>query len=137
MKHKMIDDYDITKRQQRYKLLFACSIFITLYLYISMKLSIPKIYKLNAMFTVIFVIIFGVTTRFWKISYHLSIIGWFIGVMTTLFGSNLIFILTLLLIAISTALSRIYLKKHTPAQVFFGFVLGLGIYKVLEILYLI
>lgn len=68
-------------------------------------------------------------TLFWKISLHMLGIGGLIGgVLSVCFnvtGTNLVFLFMILfLLAGCLGVSRLYLKKSTPAQVYVGFLLG-------------
>ena len=72
---------------------------------------------------------FMIVTIRWKISMHMTAIGGLCGFLLV-WGMNYqgdvrnAFILFLLLSGI-LATSRLYLKKHTPLQVYLGFLFGL------------
>jgi hypothetical protein len=94
------------------------------------KLPIPHIFSLFLLGScLVLIMLFAITTR-WKISGHGVGVGGFTGALLAItfkYGIDLswpIFLAILISGAVGT--SRIYLGKHTPAQVYAGF--GLSVF---------
>ena len=89
----------------------------------------PNIVRQLYLVLIILLSTFSVITFRWKISMHMTAIGGLCGFLLV-WGMNYqgdvrnAFILFLLLSGI-LATSRLYLKKHTPLQVYLGFLFGL------------
>lgn len=95
------------------------------------KLPIPGIFKIFLLGTSIILIILLIVTWFWKISGHASGIGGLLGTslaMTFRYGIDLTWIIVaLFVISGAVGTSRVYLKKHTPAQVYAGFSMSFAV----------
>jgi hypothetical protein len=94
------------------------------------RLSIPGIFRVFLLGTCLVLVILFMVTFVWKISAHAAGVGGLIGSMLALtfrLGMDLTWIIILLfLIAGVVGSSRIYLEKHTPAQVYAGFAVSLS-----------
>lgn len=92
----------------------------------------PYTHIIQQLYLILIVLLsaFSVITLRWKISMHMTAIGAACGILLVVSGKNMgnvreWFILFLLLSGL-LASSRLYLKKHTPLQVYAGFLLGIG-----------
>lgn len=95
------------------------------------KLPIPHIFSLFLLGScLVLILLFAITTR-WKISGHGVGVGGFTGTLLAItfkYGMDLSWpILLAILISGAVGSSRIYLRKHTPAQVYAGFGLSVVI----------
>lgn len=94
------------------------------------KLPIPHVFRTFLLGMCIVLIVLFLITMQWKISAHTASIGGLIGVLfglTFKYGINLTFpIIIFVLIAGIIGSVRIYLGKHSPAQVYSGFAIGLA-----------
>lgn len=93
------------------------------------KLPIPSVFKLFMLGSCLVLVLLFLITLKWKISGHAAGVGGLLGsflAITFKYGINIQWII-ILLILISGAVcsSRIYMKKHTPSQVYTGFFLSL------------
>lgn len=94
------------------------------------KLPVPGIFRVFLLGIAILIAVSIVISFRWKISGHVSSLGGLVGVMTALnfrYGMGFLgMIIVALIVSGFVGSSRIYLHKHTPAQVYSGFVLGLA-----------
>lgn len=89
------------------------------------KLPIPHIFSLFLLGScLVLILLFAITTR-WKISGHAVGVGGFTGTLLAItfkYGIDLSWPIVLaILISGAVGTSRIYLGKHTPAQVYAGY----------------
>ena len=116
MKKGYIEDFDITKRQERYGIMsvfLVAHIMILLLAFLYMPPEfIEKLLIVAIAYTTIYVITF-----YWKISLHMSIS--MVGITFVNMATRWQFIWLYALIPV-IAWSRLKLKKHTPMQLFFG-----------------
>jgi membrane-associated phospholipid phosphatase len=128
-----VSDFESTNREERYILNIVGTLSCLLFLILTNRLDIPQVYKLNALYYFIYGCVFGSITFFWKISYHMGVMGWLSALIITIYGLNFVTLLPLFSITVLTGWSRIYLKKHDLAQVVAGFGLSFLIYEILKI----
>lgn len=93
------------------------------------KLPVPRIFSLFLTgSSIVLVVLFVITTK-WKISGHGAGVGGLVGTLLSItfrYGIDLTWpIIAAILIAGAVGSSRILLEKHTPAQVYAGFSVGL------------
>ena len=78
---------------------------------------------------------FMVVTMRWKMSMHMTAIGALCAFVFILgmkyFGEVINLLPLLILIAGVLAFSRLYLKRHTPAQIYAGFIYGVIVVSLL------
>jgi len=128
-----ISDWDTTKRQQRFKLYgFTLAVHAVGVVFAAVlgKIILAKIlfsfWVLAAAYTAI--------TLFWKISLHTGVFATAITFAAALWGRNWLYLGVFLPVI---AWSRFRLKKHTPAQVVIGAILGpailLALFNLLDI----
>jgi len=92
------------------------------------KLPVSGLFKLFLLGTSFVMLTNFIITFKWNISEHISVIGGILGTIIALnfrYGVDIVWtVIILLIIAGIVGSSRIYLDKHTPAQVYSGFALG-------------
>lgn len=93
------------------------------------KLPIPSVFRVFLLGASMLLIVLFVVTLKWKISGHGAGVGGLVGALCALtfkYGIDLTWpIIASILISGAVGTSRIYLHKHTPAQVYAGFSAGL------------
>ncbi|PTN10681.1 phosphatase PAP2 family protein [Mangrovibacterium marinum] len=120
---------NLDKASDRIIPMLNTAIFYYLGFYFLGKLPIFPIYKLMLISSVLTIAILLLITIRWKISAHMAAIGGLIGIFLALslrlnFNGSLL-LSVLLLVAGLVGTSRILLQKHSPQQVYAGFVIGL------------
>ncbi|MDH6307257.1 membrane-associated phospholipid phosphatase [Dysgonomonas sp. PFB1-18] len=128
----LINSYRLTERQDRllpYIITFFAYALLIYYFYAA-KLYIWFLSTLIA--PLILIIITAIINGFWKISAHMVGIGGLIGctlsVCYNVKGVNPFFLFIILFIlAGCLGVSRLILGRHTPAQVYAGFLLGFAV----------
>ncbi|MDA3815878.1 MAG: phosphatase PAP2 family protein [Prolixibacteraceae bacterium] len=89
------------------------------------KLPVPNVYKTFMLATCLILIILFFITMKWKISGHASGMGGFTALLIAVslkYGIDLAgFIIAAVIVSGFVCTSRLYLKKHNPAQVYAGF----------------
>ena len=95
------------------------------------KLPLPSVFRIFLLGSCLVLIILFLVTLKWKISGHAAAIGGLLGVLLSLifrYGIDLKWIVMASIVTAGiVASSRIILKKHTPAQVYAGFALGVTV----------
>lgn len=126
----LIKNYDLSERQDRITpyLVTFFSYSLLIYYFFTAKLFI---WFLATLFVpVLLIAIGGIINSFWKISAHMMGIGGLIGstlsVCYNVKGTNpYVLFIILFILAGCLGVSRLILKRHTPAQVYVGFLVGL------------
>ena len=132
IKKGWVSDFEASKREERY-VSNVIGVFVALaFAIITNKLQLPEIYKLNALHFLVYGFLFGLITFYWKISYHLGVIGWLAAVIFTIYGITWMTVLPIAVISIITSWSRVYLKKHDVLQTIAAFILSFLIFEVLK-----
>ncbi|MDA3881509.1 MAG: hypothetical protein PF436_14050 [Prolixibacteraceae bacterium] len=89
------------------------------------KLPVPEIYKMFLLATCLILIILFFITMKWKISGHAAGMGGLVGLLVGValkYGIEInAYIIASLIISGIVCSTRLYLKKHNPAQVYAGF----------------
>ncbi len=121
---------DLHRRQDRVYPFFFTIVSYFSGAYIMGYLAIDAIYSRVLFMCALVLCTIQLINSYWKISAHMAGIGGFMGIF---FGvcwvmSYNIFMLATLLILLAGAIgsSRLLLERHTPAQVYAGFVLGIS-----------
>jgi hypothetical protein len=135
MRSGKVADFDVTDRSQRHLLNGIVLCYIAVFCVITFLLPVPEIFKLNILYSLVFSVLFAGITFYWKISYHMGGVGWFVAVLTQVFSFNAVTLSIAFIITVLTAWSRIVLKKHTFWQTFVGFWLSVGLYYVLNAMF--
>lgn len=131
-KLKLISDLSLKVRKERFLpyivTLLSYSVMILYYV----KLQMPVWFLMLGASPIIVMLLAIVITIWWKISAHMIGIGGLLGgvVSVSYFveGINPYWLfMSLFLIAGLVGTSRLILRRHTPAQVYAGFVLGFAV----------
>lgn len=124
-----ITDLDVSNRKDRFlPYLYAITSYCcwAFFLY---KIKMPNFVLASVITTIVLLLIVTFITRYWKISAHLSSAGgalaMVMGIMLNLGLYSHSLLVVLLVLAWLLMLSRIYLEAHTPLQTVCGFLLGL------------
>lgn len=126
----LISDYDMTKKNERFVPFLATFLSYSILVYF-FYLSGMYIWFLSVLAAPLILLIIGaIVTFYWKISTHMMGIGGLLGcimsVSYNIKGLNLSFLFIILFIlAGCLGVARLVLKRHTPAQVYVGFLVGL------------
>jgi membrane-associated phospholipid phosphatase len=130
VKNGMANDMELTNRRERmmpYLLFIASNMGCLFYLF---KMQLP--FWILSMFMGICVALFAALciNFVWKISIHTLAAGGLLGAVTGIARMQMTnpywLFIAVLMIAGLTGTSRIILNKHTPMQVYAGFLLGLA-----------
>ena len=133
---RLISDFDVTDRRER-NLLNLVLFLVVLSVSVGLLFApVPAVYKFNNTYMILFVPIFGIVTYFWKISYHMGALGWFLSTVGFLYGLTPVFIISAGVLSIAMSWSRVYLKKHTLFQTIAGLLLSISLYYFLSIIML-
>lgn len=125
----IITDLTLPKRSDRFAPYAVTMLSFGFLIYYFYKLGMPTWFLMMLGASIIVMIVATVITLWWKISAHMfgisSLLG---GVMSVCFfveKSNPFFLFILLfIVAGMVGTSRIILRRHTPNQVYAGFLLG-------------
>lgn len=125
----LIKNYSLSDRKDRIVpfLLTFFSYCLLIYYFYSAKLFIWFLSVLAA--PLLLIVIVAVVNIYWKISAHMTGIGGLIGctlsVCYNIKGLNpFVLFIILFILAGCLGVSRLILKRHTPAQVYVGFLVG-------------
>ena len=129
MRKGQIKDLYISKREQRtFPYLFSLLAYTFWTIFMWRVLQVPFFIVAMGIGSVLSIIIITLINMKWKISAHLSGIGGLTGgvfAFCYVMAVNPVWLMILMLvISALTALSRIELKAHTPAQTLAGFTVG-------------
>ena len=126
----LIKDYELTDKRDRFLpyLTVFLAYLLLIYYFHSAKLYIWFLSTLAA--PVILIVIAAVVNIRWKISAHMMGIGGLIGCTLSVCyhvkGLNpFVLFIILFILAGCLGVARLMLKRHTPAQVYTGFLIGL------------
>jgi len=124
---KIVNNIEMEKTSERVFPLLLTSIFFFLTYYLLRRFPIPLINSFILASTLCVFINFLINLK-WKVSSHLIGVGGFTGLVSVVsirIHSD-VFLYLILAIAISglAGFARLRLDKHTPAQVYTGFLLG-------------
>lgn len=129
MRKGQIKDLYISKREQRtFPYLFSLLAYIFWTVFMWRVMQVPFFIVAMGIGSVLSIIIITLINMKWKISAHLSGIGGLTGgvfAFCYVMAVNPVWLMILMLVMSAlTALSRIELKAHTPAQTLAGFTVG-------------
>lgn len=119
-------DFDISKKEQRQKFFLVLLVLGLVYLSVALLFKGPffsiSIISLGIAFGIV---IFAIVSKFLKASIHVGVVCAFVVSMSILYGLRALYVIIWLVPLLIWA--RIYLKKHTPIEVFAGGIIGTGI----------
>ncbi len=125
----VISDLSLPKRSDRFAPYAVTMISFSFLIYYFFKLGLPTWFLMMLGASIIVMILATIITLWWKISAHMfgisSLIGGVMAVCYFVEKSNPSYLFIILFIlAGMVGTSRIILKRHTPSQVYAGFLLG-------------
>lgn len=125
-----VKDVALLERSERIFPLMIASLMFFLTYYLLRQISLPSLVYFYLMGGTLLVLIALTVSFFWKISLHMMGLGGFTGfliVVSLLLRTELSWLLVSAILASGlTASARLLLGAHTPAQVYAGYLLGLG-----------
>ena len=129
MRIGIISDLSLPLRSDRFAPYAVTVLSFAFLIYYFFRLGLPTWFLLMIGSSIVTMLIATVITLWWKISAHMfGVAGLIGGVMSVCYfieKTNPTYLfMTLFIIAGMVGTSRIILKRHTPAQVYAGFILG-------------
>lgn len=125
----LINSYELEEKQERVYPIMVAVVFAFLGVWLLGRVAYTDIVQQLYLVLIILLSVFSVITLRWKISMHMTAMG---GVCGFLFSLGMKYpgdvrgsLILMILLAGLLASSRLYLKKHTPLQVYLGFLFGL------------
>lgn len=127
-----ISDYSLTKKEERLLPFFISFFAYSLLFYHFYKAGLYTWFLSVLLVPLILLIVCAIINRWWKISTHMAGIG---GLLGTVFSVSYnikqqnpyeLFIILIILVGL-LGVARLVLKKHTPTQVYVGFLVGLAV----------
>jgi hypothetical protein len=140
IKRGMIGSLYIDSREERTVPYIITTVFYILAYYLLKRLQLSPVYSFFMIGGILLVLSILFINFIWKISSHMAAVGALTGMVIGL--SNFLgtlfmnLIITGLLLSGVVGYARLRLQAHTPAQVYAGFALGLGLVACLFIFYL-
>ena len=124
----LIENYRLMHKQDRVFPVLATIVGAFIVFYFSRNLPYSNIVRQFYLIMVIMLSGFMIVTIRWKISMHMTSIGalcGFVFILGMKYLGEVINLLPILILASGIlASSRLYLKRHTPAQVYVGYIYG-------------
>lgn len=124
----LIRNYGLEDKQERIYPILIAVVFAFLGFWLLGRAAYTNIVQQMYLVLIILLSVFSVITLRWKMSMHMTAIGGLCGFLFILgmkYGGDIRGnLIGVLLIAGSLASSRLYLEKHTPLQVYLGFLFG-------------
>lgn len=124
----LIENYRLMHKQDRVFPVLATIVGAFIVFYFSRNLPYSNIVRQFYLIMVIMLSGFMIVTIRWKISMHMTAIGalgGFVFILGMKYLGEVINLLPILILASGIlASSRLYLKRHTPAQVYVGYIYG-------------
>jgi len=122
---------DLDKSADRVVPMLSTAIFYYVGYYALGRLEIFPVYKVFLISSILVIVVLMMISVRWKISAHMAGIGGLVGIFIPLslrLGLNSSFLLAILIgIAGLIGSSRLILGKHTPLQIYAGFMAGFGV----------
>ena len=127
-----ITDYSLNRKEERFLPFLVTFLSYSVLFFYFLKAGLYTWFLATLLVPLILLIVCGIINYRWKISAHMAGIGGLLGcvfsVCYNIKGQNpyILFIILIILVG-ALGVSRIILKRHTPAQVYIGFLVGLFI----------
>lgn len=126
---RLIKDYTLEDKQDRIYPILVVVVFAFLGFGLLSRIPYTDIVQRLYLVLIVLLSLFAVITLKWKISMHMTSIGGVCGFLLTLgmkYGGDVRFVfIYMLLLSGLLASCRLGLKKHSPWQVYVGFLLGM------------
>lgn len=117
-----ITDIHMKVRQQRFRPFVVSIVCMTVAWWTLRFMGAPAVVPLFALFSLVQIVVMAVITLVWQISMHAMSVSGAVVALGFLFGGTAALIAAPFIILVGVA--RLKLKRHTPAQVFVGTILG-------------
>jgi membrane-associated phospholipid phosphatase len=117
-----ITDIHMQVRTQRFRPFVVSIVCMTVAWWTLRFMGAPSVVPLFALFSLVQIVVMAVITLVWQISMHAMSISGAVVALGFLFGTTAALIAAPFIILVGMA--RLKLKRHTPAQVFVGTILG-------------
>lgn len=125
---RFIRDYNLEDKQERIYPILTVVAFAFLGFWLLGRIAYTDIVRQLYLVMIVLLSLFSVITLRWKISMHMTAIGGVCGFLLVLglkySGDVRSSLMGMLVLAGLLASSRLYLKKHTPWQIYLGFLFG-------------
>lgn len=127
---RLVKSYDLDDNRERVYPILMAVIFAFVGFWLLGRVAYTDIVRQLFLVLIILLSVFSVITLRWKMSMHMTAVGGVCGFLLILgmkyAGDVRFFFILMLLLSGLLASSRLYLEKHTPWQVYIGFLFGLG-----------
>lgn len=128
---RLIRNFRLSRKQDRIFPVLVTIIGSFVVFYFSRNLPFSSIVRQFYLVMVIVLSGFMIVTIRWKISMYMTAMGalcGFVFILGMKYGGDVINLMPLLILASGCVASvRLYLRRHTPLQVYFGYIYGMGI----------
>lgn len=126
---RLVKDYGLEDKQERVYPILIAVVFAFIGFWLLGRVAYTNIVQQLFLVLIILLSAFSVITLRWKMSMHMTAIGGVCGFLLILgvryAGDVRFFFMVMLILAGILATCRLYLKKHTPLQIYVGFLFGL------------
>jgi hypothetical protein len=131
LKLKFIGSFSMPDRHERNLPILITAVFFYLSFYLFQQLGLDAVFGLYMLGATVLALISMLINYWWKISLHLLGVGGLTGAVATLalyFSPSYFAVLpVVVLLSGLIAFSRLKLKAHSQAEVYVGYLLGLGV----------
>lgn len=126
---RLVKSYELEEKQERVYPILIAVIFAFIGFWLLGRVAYTNIVQQLFLVLIILLSAFSVITLRWKMSMHMTAMGGVCGFLFILgmkySGDVRTFFMLMILLSGLLAASRLYLKKHSPLQVYTGFLFGL------------
>ncbi len=125
-----VTDFSLKKKEERFLPFLTTFFSYSVLFYYFFKAGLAIWFLAILLVPLLLLVICGIVNSYWKISAHMAGIGGLLGsifsVCYNIKGQNPygLFIILIILVGV-LGVSRLILRRHTPAQVYVGFLVGL------------
>ena len=127
---RLIRSYDLQEKQERVYPIMVAVVFAFVGVWLLGRVAYTDIVQQLFLVLIILLSVFSVITLRWKMSMHMTAMGGMCGFLFTLGmkypGDVRGSLILMILLAGVLASCRLYLNRHTPSQVYLGFLFGLS-----------
>ena len=125
-----VKDFMLTERNERILPLLVTAVLFFMTYYLLRQLSLPSLVYFFIMSGTLLVMLTLMISFVWKVSIHMVSLGGLTGfliVASLLLRADIAWLIILAFLASgSTGTARLILKAHSPAQVYAGYLIGIG-----------
>ncbi len=128
LKKKYIHSLEMNDKEERVLPYIVSCVFYFVAFTLFQKLQLPSFFKLFLLGGSILTFILLIINHFWKISAHMtgmgSLLGTFLAIAVLYSIEIPLFIPSLILLSGVVGFARLQLNRHSPLQIYAGFILG-------------